>query len=119
MDEARSNMRGDIWNGILYMVSGERISTRISRVSSETKIFNFSNFEVNTINAERNEIDASGVAQCVYNNDTLITFGGWDEHETFFDNFLILGGIFVRITILLNVSSKCFGCGLCCTHINK
>ena len=85
-------MRGDIWHDLVFMVSGQR-NFGPNPVSSVTTTFDINTFESNTVDADRDNIDALGVAQCVYNDDTLITWGGWDYDSIYFNQFYILGGI--------------------------
>ena len=55
-------------------------------------MYDFNNLESSYTGIE-NTYDAKGVAQCSYNNDTFITWAGFDDESTYFDNFQMIGGV--------------------------
>ena len=90
---ALTDFRGDVWHDLMYVSGGTRRSGPSEFLSSYVYSFNFTSYVVDYIGDRRN-IDAAGVAQCVYNNDTMISWGGWDNDQTYFNEFLISGGMF-------------------------
>ena len=113
-----SDIRGDIWhNNSILMVGGESMDIAQSEspsdaVSSKTKIYNLNTFESYNLESEM-DYSAQGIAQCVYNDDTFISWGGWDQKNKYFDNFTILGGmscytICVSSVLSLNIHFSTF-----------
>ena len=94
-----------IWNNYGYLVGG-----RGRPFDGTSRVFDFTTKEINTIDAELNEA-ATGVAQCVWDDDTLIAWGGVDDVndvEDYFDNFQILGGLCVSVIFSVVVGCLTF-----------
>ena len=95
-----SHMRGDLWNDKFYMTEG---LLGYGSGSTNDDFYDFYDFygkvqvydfqgHVQRFNfGGRDNIEAMGATQCVYNNDTLVSIGGFGDGNEYYNDLFILG----------------------------
>ena len=112
--EGISSIQADIWlDDVIYMIGGQTATGESSSIQTYDPVDGNSNKWIEPTRSE----SGKGIAQCVYNSDTLIAIGGameeargggggakrrmilqggggGDTSSTYFESFTILGGMF-------------------------
>lgn len=93
-----SNMRGDMWNDKFYMTGGllnygsGGSGGSDDDFSRKVQVYDLEGGHLEQFTyGGRDNIDAMGVAQCVYNSDTFISIGGVDDDNDYHNDLFILG----------------------------